>query len=230
MKNNLTFYEGIVKRSFDLLFSIIGIIMTAWIILIAFIIASIDTRSNGFFIQERVGKNGKLIKVIKIKTMKYKEKDSSTITTSRDSRITRSGRFFRKTKIDELPQLLNVLKGDMSFVGPRPDVPGYADKLTGEDRIILTIRPGITGPASIKYKNEEQILANVDNPEWHNVHVLFPDKVKLNKEYVRNYSFMKDINYIIKTILGKEGSYDLEPKRIFLSTPHMSGNEQKLYR
>lgn len=227
MKNNLTFFERIVKRSFDFLFSIIGIVMTWWIILIAFIIASIDTRSNGFFIQDRVGKNGKLIKVIKIKTMKEEKHKSSTITTSRDSRITPCGRFFRKTKIDELPQLWNVLKGDMSFVGPRPDVPGYADTLTGNDRIILTIKPGITGPASIKYKNEEQILANVDDPEWHNDHVLFPDKVKLNVEYIRNYSFRKDLHYILKTILGEKRSNALEPKRIFLSPPHMSGNEKK---
>lgn len=227
MKNNLTFFERIVKRSFDLLFSIIGIIMTASIILIAFLIASIETRSSGFFIQERVGKNGKIIKVIKIKTMKDEKYKGSTVTTSRDARITICGRFFRKTKIDELPQLLNVLKGDMSFVGPRPDVPGYADTLTGEDRIILTIRPGITGPASLKYKNEEQILANVGDPEWHNDHILFPDKVKLNVEYVRNYDFLRDINYILKTILGEKRSNDLEPKRIFLSTPHMSGNEQK---
>lgn len=227
MKNNLSFFERIGKRFFDLLFSIVGIVLTGWIMLIAFMIASIDTRSNGLFMQERIGKNGKLIKVIKIKTMKNEGNSSSTITTASDSRITRSGRFFRKTKIDELPQLLNVLRGDMSFVGPRPDVPGYADKLTGDDRIILTIRPGITGPASIKYKNEEQILANVDDPKWHNDHILFPDKVKLNVEYVRNYSFLKDINYILKTILGEKRSHELEPKRIFLSTPHMSGNEQR---
>lgn len=227
MKNNLTIFEGIVKRSFDLLFSIMGIVFTGWIILIAFLVASIDTRSYGFFIQKRVGRNGKVFKLIKIKTMKDEESKSITITTSHDLRITRSGRFFRKTKIDELPQLFNVFKGDMSFVGPRPDVPGYADKLAGEDRVILTIRPGITGPASIKYKNEEEILANVNDPVLHNDNVLFPDKVKINKEYVRNYSFFKDIKYILQTILGEERCYYMQKTKIFLSTPHMSGNEQK---
>ena len=110
--------------------------------------------------------------------------------------------IFRKYKIDELPQLINVLKGDMSFVGPRPDVPGYADKLEGEDRIILSIKPGITGPATLKYKNEEEILANVDDPVKYNNQVIWPDKVKINKEYIKNWSLKKDIEYILKTIKG----------------------------
>jgi lipopolysaccharide/colanic/teichoic acid biosynthesis glycosyltransferase len=126
----------------------------------------------------------------------------STVTTANDKRITKSGRFFRKYKIDELPQLINVLKGDMSFVGPRPDVPGYADKLEGEDRIILSIKPGITGPASLKYKNEEEILASEKNPKEYNDKIIWPDKVKINKEYIKNWSLKKDIEYIIKTIKG----------------------------
>lgn len=154
-----------------------------------------------FFLQKRVGENGKLFTIIKIKTM-YPNKKGSTVTTANDSRITKSGKFFRKYKIDELPQLINVLKGDMSFVGPRPDVPGYADKLEGEDRIILSIKPGITGPASLKYKNEEEILANVENPNEYNDKVIWPDKVKINKEYIKNWSLKKDIEYIIKTLKG----------------------------
>ncbi|MEO1923881.1 MAG: sugar transferase, partial [Nautiliaceae bacterium] len=170
------------------------------IILIAWIIATVETKSNGFFLQKRVGQNGKLFTIIKIKTM-YPNK-GSTVTTANDNRITKSGRFFRKYKIDELPQLINVLKGDMSFVGPRPDVPGYADRLEGDDRIILSVKPGITGPATLKYKNEEEILAEVDDPVKYNNEVIWPDKVKINKEYIKNWSLKKDIEYIIKTVKG----------------------------
>jgi len=126
----------------------------------------------------------------------------TTITLSDDIRITKSGKFFRDTKIDELPQLWNVFIGYMSFVGPRPDVEGYADKLVGDDRIILSFRPGITGPATIKYKNEESILALQENPKYYNDYVIWPDKIKINKEYIKNYSLKKDIKYIVKTIMG----------------------------
>jgi len=192
--------DKIIKRIFDLFFSFIGLLFTWPIILIAWIIASVETKSNGMFTQYRVGKNGKLFKIYKIKTMKTSK--GTTITTANDTRITKSGKIFRKYKIDELPQLFNVLIGDMSFVGPRPDVPGYADKLEGEDKIILSIRPGITGPASLKYKNEEEILAEVENPKEYNDKIIWPDKVKINKEYIKNWSFKKDIEYIIKTIKG----------------------------
>jgi len=190
------------KRLFDLLLSFVGIVLTWWIILLAWIISSIETRSNGFFVQKRVGKDGKLFNLYKIKTMKEVDGLNTSITTLNDARITKSGKFFRKTKIDELPQFFNVLIGDMSFVGPRPDVEGYADKLKGDDRIILSVRPGITGPASLKYKNEEEILAKVDNPKLYNDTVIWPDKVKINKEYIKNWSLKKDIEYIIKTIIG----------------------------
>ncbi len=134
--------------------------------------------------------------------MKKVEGVKTTITSSSDVRITKSGKFFRDTKIDELPQLFNVFIGDMSFVGPRPDVEGYADKLEGEDRIILSIRPGITGPASIKYKNEEEILSKQENQKEYNDTIIWPDKVKINREYIQNYSLKKDIEYIIKTVTG----------------------------
>ena len=192
--------DKLIKRIFDFSLSLIGILITWPIILTAWIIASIETKSNGFFLQKRVGENGKLFTIIKIKTM-YPN-NGSTVTTANDSRITKSGKFFRKYKIDELPQLINVLKGDMSFVGPRPDVPGYADKLEGEDRIILSIKPGITGPATIKYKNEEEILARVNDPIKYNNEVIWPDKVKINKEYIKNWSLKKDIEYILRTIKG----------------------------
>ncbi len=190
------------KRTFDIIFSLVGVVLTFWIMLIAFIVASIETKSFGLFIQKRIGKDGEPFNVFKIKTMKKVDGVDTTVTTSNDMRITKSGAFFRKTKIDELPQLFNVLFGSMSFVGPRPDVEGYADKLEGEDRAILTIRPGITGPASIKYKNEEEILAKQPNPKEYNDKVIWPDKVAINLQYIKEWSFAKDIEYIIKTIRG----------------------------
>ena len=192
----------IIKLFFDFIVSFIGLLATWWIILIAWVIATIETKSNGFFVQKRVGKNGKLFNVYKIKTMKKINGIDTTITSSNDVRITKSGKFFRDTKVDELPQLFNILMGDMSFVGPRPDVEGYADKLQGDDRIILSIKPGITGPASLKYKDEEDILSKKINPKEYNDRIIWPDKVKINKEYLKNWTLKKDIMYIIKTVVG----------------------------
>lgn len=150
--------------------------------------------------QNRVGQNGKIFKVYKLRSMKNIPGYTTTVSTDKDPRITKMGRIWRKTKIDELPQLINVFLGEMSFVGPRPDVPGFADKLTGEDRIILSVKPGITGPASIHFKNEEDILAEQNDPEEYNRNVIWPKKVELNKEYINNYSVFKDIKYIYKTV------------------------------
>ncbi len=194
--------EKIQKRVFDIVLSLIGITFTWWIVFFAWVVASIETKSNGLFMQKRVGKDGELFWVFKIKTMKSIAGVDTTVTTSTDNRITKSGMFFRKTKIDELPQLFNVLFGTMSFVGPRPDVVGFADQLQGDDRILLTLLPGITGPASIKYKNEEEVLANQENPEVYNKEVIWPDKVQINKAYLKEWSLKNDIDYIIKTILG----------------------------
>lgn len=196
----ISVFNRILKRSFDIVFSLLGLLLTWWIILIAFFIAMIDTKSNGFFMQDRVGRHGKIFKVIKIKTMRSIKNYTSTVTTVNDVRITKSGKFFRKTKIDELPQLINVFLGQMSFVGPRPDVPGYADNLQGEDRMILEVRPGITGPATIKYRKEEEILARQSFPEKYNKEIIYPDKVRINKEYIQNYSLSKDIKCILQTI------------------------------
>jgi lipopolysaccharide/colanic/teichoic acid biosynthesis glycosyltransferase len=192
--------DKFIKRVFDIALSAVGIIFLFPIIAVAYLIASFETRSNGLFIQKRVGKDGKLFNVYKIKTMKQLQNVDTTITTKNDVRITKSGSFFRTTKIDELPQLFNVFKGDMSFVGPRPDVAGYADKLQGEDRIILSIRPGITGPASIKYKSEEELLAKQKDPKHYNDTVIWPDKVKINRKYVYDWSFVKDLQYIKETL------------------------------
>lgn len=156
-----------------------------------------------FFIQERIGKKGVKFKMIKFRTM-FLSENKSSISVKGESRITPLGVFLRKYKFDELPEVWNVLKGDMSFVGPRPDVPGYADKLQGEDRIILTVRPGITGPASLKYSNEEEILSKVENPIKYNDEVLYPNKVRINKNYIKHWSFWLDIKIIIYTLIGKK--------------------------
>jgi lipopolysaccharide/colanic/teichoic acid biosynthesis glycosyltransferase len=197
-KNELFF-----KRSFDIAFSLAGLIFLFPIIISAWMIACIVTKKNGFFIQDRVGQEGAIFRVIKIRTMKIDESISTTVTQKADPRITAIGIFFRKTKVDELPQLWNVLKGDMSFVGPRPDVVGYADKLKGEDRKILSIRPGITGPAQLAYKNEENILALHKNPIKYNDEIIWPHKIRINLDYVSNYSFKNDIYLIMKTIIGR---------------------------
>jgi len=192
--------DSLIKRSIDFFSSLFGLTIFLWLILIAWTIAAFETKSNGFYIQKRVGRNGKLFKLIKIKTMKPHDGIKTTVTTKNDARITKWGMFFRKTKLDELPSLWNVLMGDMSLVGPRPDVPGYADKLVGKDRRILELRPGITGPATLKYANEEELLANVDDPIKYNDEIIFPDKVKINLEYLDNWSLGLDIKIIFRTI------------------------------
>jgi len=189
-----------LKRLLDFCISLFGLLFFSWLILITWFVASIATKSNGFFIQKRIGKDGKLFTLIKIKTMKPLDGIKTTVTTKNDVRITPFGEFLRKWKFDELPSLWNVLKGDMSLVGPRPDVPGYADKLEGFDRRILELRPGITGPATLKYANEEQLLASIDDPEKYNDEVIFPDKVKMNLDYLDNWNLWLDIKIIFKTI------------------------------
>jgi len=190
------------KRCFDICASAFGLIVFGWLIVLCWIAASIETRSNGFFRQTRIGRYGKPFRILKIKTMHNRgAANRSSVTTAGMSSITRTGAFFRRYKLDELPQLVSVLLGDMSFVGPRPDVPGFADKLQGEDRIILNLRPGITGPASLKFYNEEEILAQVPNPEAHNANVIWPAKVALNKDYAQNFSLMGDLRYIFRTIV-----------------------------
>lgn len=190
-----------IKRLFDIIFSFIGLIFTFPIIIISALLVRIKYKESGFFTQTRVGKDGKEFRIIKIKTMSSRVNFDTTVTTKNDPRITKLGKIFRKTKIDELPQLINVLKGDMSFVGPRPDVKELISNIPEEIRaIFLSVRPGITGPATLKYRNEEDILATVENPQLYNDKVIFPDKVDINLEYIRDYNFIKDIGYILKTV------------------------------
>jgi lipopolysaccharide/colanic/teichoic acid biosynthesis glycosyltransferase len=201
-RESLTPLQATSKRAFDMLLAAIGLAITCWLIALAWLTATFETGANGFFTQRRVGQSGRQFTIIKIRTMRS-DCAVSSVTVSGDPRITRLGRIWRKLKIDELPQLFNVLVGQMSFVGPRPDVPGFADKLKGKDRIILTVRPGITGPATLKYRNEEDLLASVEDPEDYNREIIYPDKLRLNREYVENWSFRRDIHYIWATISGE---------------------------
>lgn len=161
------------------------------------------------FRQKRVGKDGCLFTMYKFRSMTVGH-DGSSVSVAGDSRITPLGAVLRKYKLDELPELWNVLKGDMSLVGPRPDVSGYMDCLIGEEREVLKLKPGITGPASLKYRNEEMLLAKVENPQEYNDKVIFPDKIRINLYYYHNYSFWKDIQMIICTVLGRKMKYDNE--------------------
>ncbi len=196
-------FDKFIKRSFDIFLSSVGIVIFLLPIIFLWGVSSLDTKLNGFFFQKRVGKNGKIFWLIKIRTMKMDNELSTTITTLNDPRITKLGSFFRKYKLDELPQLFNVLFGDMSFVGPRPDVPGYADKLIeSEKEIFLSVRPGITGPATIEYRNEEILLKDQKDPFTYNKEVIFPDKVRINIDYIKNWSFSSDLRYIYLTIIG----------------------------
>lgn len=199
----------ILKFLFDRIVSFIGLLFL-WPLLIVVAVLIRKKMPGGpvFFSQKRVGRNGKLFTMYKFRTMTNDSNKSwSSISVAGESRITPFGAELRKHKIDELPELWNVLKGDMSFVGPRPDVPGYADSLVGEDREVLKLRPGITGPASLKYRNEEELLATIDNPQHFNDEIIFPDKVRINRYYLHHYSFFWDIKMIVATVLGKHLEY-----------------------
>lgn len=195
-----------LKFLFDRIVALFGLIVLSPVLLIVAILIKIKMPGGpAFFTQKRVGRNGKLFTMYKFRSMTVSHSGSS-ISVAGESRITPLGAVLRKYKLDELPELWNVLIGDMSFVGPRPDVPGYADKLEGEDRLVLKLRPGITGPASLKYANEEEILAQVANPQQYNDEVIFPDKVKINLDYYYNHTFIGDIKLIFQTVFR---SYEL---------------------
>ena len=189
-----------MKRLIDFILSFTALILLSPFLLFISILIKITNNGSIFFIQERVGKNGSLFKMIKFRTMYTDHNDNNTISVKGDSRITKLGYFLRKYKIDELPELINVLFGDMSFVGPRPDVKGYADKLKGDHRKILKLRPGITGPASIKFINEELLLSKQENPKYYNDNVIYPEKVRINLDYFYNNSIWIDFKIIFATI------------------------------
>lgn len=233
----------VLKWIFDRLVAFIGLFFL-WpvLLIVAILIKKKMPGGPAFFVQKRVGKDGKLFDCYKFRTMisvknnegaegKKGDKEWSTVSVAGDSRITPFGATLRHYKLDELPGLWNVLIGDMSFVGPRPDVPGYADQLQGDDRRVLKLRPGITGPATLKYRLEDEMLSNVRRlmsdgrclPQeeigrmtdqelavWYNDNVIYPDKVRLNLYYLDHYSFIKDIQMILCTVLGKKMKYNNE--------------------
>ena len=199
-----------LKYIFDRVAALIGLLCIWWLLIIVAIITKIKMPGGpAIFKQTPIGRHGKPFTMYKFRTMTVNHSGSS-VSVAGESRITPLGAVLRKYKIDELPELWNVLIADMSFVGPRPDVPGYADALTGDDREVLLLRPGITGPASLKYRNEEEILAAVDNPQIYNDTIIFPDKVRINRYYLHNYSFVSDIKMILCTVLGKTMLYNNE--------------------
>ena len=180
------------KRIFDFVLALILLLLLSIPLLFLWIISSIDTKSNGFFIQERIGRFGKKFKIIKLRTIHFISKE-----------ISKTGFILRNYKIDEWPQLFNIIIGDMSFVGPRPDVPGYYDLLQGEDKMILELKPGLTGPAAIKYRDEETLLKQQPDPLYYNDTVIFPDKVKMNLDYYYTRSFFGDVKIILNTLIKK---------------------------
>lgn len=184
--------QQFIKRMFDLFFSTIGIVILAIPMLFLLILASIDTKSFGLFKQERIGQYGKPFLIFKVKSMNQNALKSNQISSF--------GNILRKSKLDELPQLFNVFIGNMSFVGPRPDIKGYADKLKDSNKIIISVKPGITGPATIYFKNEETLLKTVENPQQYNDEVIWIKKISLNKAYIKNWSLINDIKFIVKTL------------------------------
>ena len=219
-----------LKIVFDKVVSLVGLIVLSPVLLIVALLIKWKMPGPILFCQQRVGRYGRIFMVYKFRTMTVKAEasvasrnsEATSIASQEQSRITPLGEKLRRYKLDELPELWNVLKGDMSFVGPRPDVPGYADQLQGEDREVLLLRPGITGPASLKYRNEEDILEAVDEAlqkgrsglpmgittvQEYNDNVIYPDKVRLNRYYLHHYSFIKDIKMIVCTVLGKRMEY-----------------------
>lgn len=195
----LTGNQQIVKRIFDISISVVILPFVIIPLILLIVLATLDTGKNGLFVQKRIGRFGIPFNLYKIRSLKGTDHPDAVAIKQNETKF---GSWLRRTKLDELPQLFNVLRGDMSLVGPRPDVAGYADLLKGEDRIILEVRPGVTGPATLKYKDEDKLLLQQLDPREHNDTVLWPDKVAINKDYVKNWSLKKDIFFLIKSILN----------------------------
>jgi len=191
--------QAFIKRFFDVVLALFLLPFLLIPLFLLWLAATISTNKNGLFTQQRIGKAGAPFTFYKLRSLRGK--DHADLFEMKQH-VTPFGAWLRRSKLDELPQLFNVLKGDMSFVGPRPDIPGYADVLTGDDRIILMVRPGITGPATLKYKNEESLLVQQKDSKSYNDTVIWPDKVKINKQYVQNWSFAKDLVYLWKSVFG----------------------------
>ena len=195
-------FNQIIKRVCDFILSLIGIIVLSPIFIIVSIAIKLDSKGKILFLQKRVGRYGKEFNIYKFRTMvSDAERLGKQITVGNDNRITKVGAFLRKYKIDELPQLFNVLKGDMSLVGPRPEVPKYVKLYSDEQKKVLKVRPGITDMASLRYKDENEILGKVDNPEEYYINVIMKDKLNLNLEYIEKSNIFFDLYLIIKTVV-----------------------------
>ena len=193
-------YRRFGKRALDVVLAFNGLIALAFPMGIVGLCVKLTSSGPILFQQERVGLGGKIFIVRKFRTMTVDNTERSPVTVRGDRRITGFGRFLRRFKVDEFPQLWNVLMGEMSLVGPRPDVPGYYDRLQGEDRRVLDMKPGITGPSTIKYADEEALLAQHADPVHFNDHVIFPDKVRINLEYMDRCSFWTDVGWLCRTL------------------------------
>ena len=202
-----------VKRLFDILCSSLGLLVLSPVFMVVAVLVKLDSKGPVFFRHARIGKDFRPFRVYKFRTMKEgAEQCGSSITVDRDERITRLGRLLRRTKLDELPQLLNVLKGDMSLVGPRPEVKEYVDLYASEYRQLLTVRPGITDPASLQYSEEEKVLAASPNWEEDYRKRVLPDKIRLSRQYVENHSLVTDLQLILKTVMKTSGlNRDAQP-------------------
>jgi lipopolysaccharide/colanic/teichoic acid biosynthesis glycosyltransferase len=197
---NGSFYQNHGKRLLDCVLAFIALLLFGLFMLVVGLVILLADGSPIIFKQRRVGCAGKLFTMYKYRTMRNRKDTGSSITVAGDPRVSALGKSLRRFKIDELPQLINVLKGDMSFVGPRPDVAGYADQLQGKARSILLLRPGITGPATLAFRNEEKLLNKVTDPKAYNDEIIFPEKVRLNLEYAEAVTLRKDVELILKTI------------------------------
>lgn len=190
-----------MTRLFDILFSFAGLVVLSPILLVVYILIRMESPGGGFYRQQRVGKDGKMFRLLKFRSMRTGSDKQGLITVGgHDSRITRIGYFIRRYKIDELPQLLNVLKGDMSLVGPRPEVKKYVDMYTAEQRRVLSVKPGITDYASIEYADENEILGRADDPDKAYVEQIMPDKIRLNMRYIENHNSREYFKIIFLTI------------------------------
>lgn len=190
-----------MKRLFDMTVAGLGFVVLSPLFLLISLAILVKSGRPVLFSQTRVGRHGHLFSCVKFRTMQRASEAQGTITTATDSRVTPLGRVLRRWKLDELPQLWNVLIGRMSFVGPRPDVPGYADRLQGEVRQVLGLLPGITGPATLLFRDEEQLLALARDPKAFNDDVIYPEKLRLNLDYMKRWSFIRDVGYIIATVI-----------------------------
>ena len=190
-----------LHRPIDVVVSVVGLICASPVLAVSWFAAGRAAHGSGLFRQLRVGQGAKLFEIIKFRTMNANSSGPS-VTTESDTRITSVGRLLRRTKVDEIPQLVNVLRGEMSLIGPRPDVPGFADQLTGDDRVILDVRPGVTGPASVLFADEESLLATVDDPRAFNSDVVYPLKTAINRAWIEHGTLLDDLRILVATVIA----------------------------